>query len=160
MTYRCKFQELTPSSAGGGSQVPCFGGEEDEARLVADGGRLYTTQCTHGCGDGASGSSQIKAKDTVPKGTPLHANGGERLSPFLAYTIGIVWPFSKPELVNSKVSVFVFISVAWLWIPVVVVVFEDGKKTTTITTMKRITTTAFASKGLRFSKKTLRCRMP
>src|SRR5438876_1419234 len=64
------------------------------------------TQCTQGPSGrgllrlGASGSSQISAKDFVPSGAFAHANGGETSLPTPVYLSGIVPPSVNALLVS------------------------------------------------------------
>src|SRR2546429_7507349 len=57
-------------------------------------GRLYSTQWTH-VPAGASGSSAISAKLTVPAGAPLQASGGETSAPSHVYLAGTAAPSAK-----------------------------------------------------------------
>eukprot|EP00980_Cylindrotheca_fusiformis_P009986 scaffold2212_cov143-Cylindrotheca_fusiformis.AAC.4 len=104
-THRLRLQEFEASWAGGSIFWP-------SDKLVIVDGILATTQWTHGVADGASGSSTISTKDLVPAGTFDQDRGGDRLSPFLAYFMGIVPPFSKPEHVSTMGPLFVVEMVA------------------------------------------------
>src|SRR2546430_14610604 len=64
-------------------------------------GRLYSTQCTH-VPAGASGSSAISAKLTVPAGAPLQASGGETSAPSHVYLEGTADPSVKAVLVSEN----------------------------------------------------------
>src|SRR5207237_3104414 len=64
-------------------------------------GRLYSTQWTH-VPAGASGSSAISAKLTVPAGAPLQASGGETSAPSHVYLTGTADPSVKAVLVSEN----------------------------------------------------------
>src|SRR5262252_10414060 len=56
------------------------------------------TQCTHGVGRGASGSSQTSAKLFVPAGTSDQDSAGERSAWSRAFLSGTGLPSAKAEL--------------------------------------------------------------
>src|SRR5208282_56968 len=64
-------------------------------------GILAMTQCTQGCGLGASGSSTISASSWVSGGRPDHARGGERSSPSPVCRLGITAPGSNAGLFST-----------------------------------------------------------
>src|SRR5256884_9685899 len=65
-------------------------------------GRLYITQWTH-VPAGASGSSAISAKLTVPSGAPLQARGGETSAPSQVCLAGMADASVKAVLVSENV---------------------------------------------------------
>jgi hypothetical protein len=52
---------------------------------------LYSTQCVN-VPIGASGSSQINARDKLPEGMSIQASGGEKFNPVQVKRAGMVSP--------------------------------------------------------------------
>src|SRR5687767_14581387 len=70
-------------------------------RLRASAGMLYSTQWTQVL-TGASGSSMIRANDSVPAGGSFHARAGEIFLPVQAYLAGMDCPFTNASLVSVR----------------------------------------------------------
>src|SRR5260370_25952292 len=67
-------------------------------------GMLKATQCVQ-VPRGASGSSQISAKLSVPSGGSDHFNSGDKSGPSTVCREGIVFPSANAELLSSRVIV-------------------------------------------------------
>src|SRR5438876_595278 len=72
------------------------------ASCMVAAGRSNSTQCTQ-VPAGASGSSAISAKVTVPGGAPLQPSGGDTSAPSHVYLLGIVAPSLKAALESENV---------------------------------------------------------
>src|ERR1019366_1490717 len=64
-------------------------------------GRFHNTQCTH-VPAGASGSSMISAKLTVPAGVPLHSSCGETSAASQECFFGITAPSANAVLLSTS----------------------------------------------------------
>src|SRR2546427_4798671 len=85
-----------PPRDAGASRLSTF-----SASCVVAAGRSYSTQCTQ-VPAGASGSSAISAKVTVPGGAPLQLSDGDTSAPSHVYLPGMVAPSLKAGLESEN----------------------------------------------------------